>query len=255
MEQIRILNPNVPRTDVARGYLAVELQNTLGHDLQGSRGDIGQSLGALDEHQVFRLLEAVSYTYRMNGAFHVISDQSYDWQQVEIPLDSVRMTAMNPGLNEVIFSEEVQRSPAKMAGFILKNQDIRQYDELRPRDAVLPSSNLIVVEKSDGLDIMDGNHRVVVAAALGVSSVRAFMGVRNGSESKHMVGDSVFLTLRLQYEKLPDGPERQAILTTCESLAGSSTDGVQALQRYWVDNAQFADTVSAGQRMLSIFTV
>lgn len=254
MERIHVLNPNVPRTDVARDYLAVELQNTLGHDLQSNMGDIGQSLAALDEHQVFRLLEAVSYTYRMNGAFHVISDQSYDWQQVEVPLESVRMTAMNPDLNEVIFSEEVRRNPAKMAEFILKNQDIWQYDKLRPRDAVLPSSNLIVVEKSDGLDIMDGNHRAVAAAALGVGSVRAFMGVRNGSESKHMVGDSVFLTLRLQYEKLSDGPERQAILATCESLAGSSTDGVQALRRYWLDNSLCADTTRAGKLMLSKFT-
>lgn len=255
---VTIYDENVPRVDVARDYVEVELGNIVGENIRSDNGSIGESLARLDQHQVNRLLEAVSYTYRMNGTFHAITDESLDWMDVELPIDAIQLTKITPHVSEIIYSDDINRSPLAFAAFLGDYfadhpdpaDDPDKLNEFRPRPQADKATRLITSESDGAIEIFDGNHQLVNAAQLGAVSVRAFAGVPNGRESIGMKGDSVFLTLRLQFEKAESSEERVHILETCILLAKSSTDGRQAIQSYWIDHAT-DDVASEGKVMLA----
>ncbi|MDB5183859.1 MAG: hypothetical protein JWO07_540 [Candidatus Saccharibacteria bacterium] len=254
-----IYDEDVPPTDVARGYLQVELGNVFGENLRSDAGSIDESLETLSVSQVNRLLEAVSYTYRMNGTFHKVTDASLDWMDVELPLDAILLTKIKPHISEIVYSSDIQRSPIAFAAFLGEYfshhpdlaDDPQDLNEFRPRSLAGNATSLITSESDGVIEVFDGNHRLTNAALLGAVSVRVFAGIPNGRESISMKGDSVFLTLRLEYEKAESSEERVHILETCLLLAKSSTDGRDAIHSYWVEHALTEEVASEGKVMLA----
>lgn len=247
----------VSRPDVARGYLKVELENIFGGNVRSDSGDVGESLDKLSDQQINRLLEAISYTYRMNGTFHTVTDESLDWMDVELPIDTIQLTQIKPHINEIVYSPDIQRNPFAFAAFLGDYfaahpdplDDPQQLHEFRPRPSQVPT-NIITSETNDTIEVFDGNHRLINAAMLGEVSIRAFAGIPNGRESITMKGDSVFLTLRLQFEASQSSVERLHILETCLLLAKTSTDGYEAIESYWVDHGA-GDVAEEGRVMLA----
>jgi len=254
---LHVYGENVPRLEVARAYLKVELGNIFGTNIQSDNGSIDNSLEELNDSQVTRLLEAVSYTYRMNGTFHKVTDESLDWMDVELPIDAIQLTKVEPHISEIIYSSGIKRNPlafaALLGDYFADHPDIdddpRRLNQFRPKP-LIQDTRLITSELNDEIEIFDGNHRLVSAALLGAESVRAYAGIPNGKESISMKGDSVFLTLRLQYEKAVSPEEREYIIETCILLAKSSTDGYRAIQEYWVNHGS-GGVVREGNAILS----
>jgi hypothetical protein len=101
----------VSRTEIARYYLASEIDNAVnGNNLQ-VRPD-------LSEKDLWRLLEAFSHTYRANGVFHFLTDQGFDWYQTNIPVERIAMTGMSPSLNKLIQSDRINRDPIKLRDYL-----------------------------------------------------------------------------------------------------------------------------------------
>ena len=66
-----------------------------------------------------------------------------------------------------------------------------------------------------------------------------------------MKGDSTFLTMRLQYEEAISDEDREHILNACTLLARSSTDGVEAIQNYWIEHPRSDAIKTAGRNLLT----
>lgn len=106
---IQALTP-VERFDVAKYYLNVELRNVVTGDF-ALRSD-------LTEHQLWRILEALSFTFRTNGVFHIISDRSFDWFSGEIAAKDIVLGGMSLPVTELIYSDQIKQDPIKLRDFL-----------------------------------------------------------------------------------------------------------------------------------------
>ena len=92
---LNIYSRDVPHRLVAESFLRAELPNILGRNIRSDIGTADEALAALSDDQIFRLLESISYSYRMNGVFEKVTDQSYDWLDVELPIQAITLTGKN----------------------------------------------------------------------------------------------------------------------------------------------------------------
>src|ERR1700704_1368169 len=115
---ITVYDPDVDRLRLARYYLESELPTIINTTSQHVSEAIGKSIDNLSPAQVWRLLEAVSSTYRVNGVFLLITDRSVNWQEVDLPLDAITMTGTKPHINEIVYSSKIQRNPRQFAAFL-----------------------------------------------------------------------------------------------------------------------------------------
>lgn len=242
------------RLDVARAYLRAELPNVI----KGT--DAAESIEGLSEKNTWRLLEALSYSYRLNGVFHSISDTSLDWRHVELPIGAISLTGTKPHINDIVYSDEIMNDPRRFADYLTDYfdeypdtaEDPLDLNEFRLRGTDIdPSvSTLLTLESEDRVDILDGTHRLIAMAMLGRTSVRAFAGVNNGETRSTMIGDSTFLTMRLQYESAETDEEREAIVVTTVRMCQLSTDGWSAVKEYWIEHPRNDEIKRVGRQIL-----
>lgn len=257
---LEIYAENVPYRDVARAYLEAEIPNILGNSISTEHGTLHDSLGLLSDDQIDRLLESLSYSYRMNGVFHTVTDTAHEWLDVELPIDAMTLTGTKPHINDIVYSDEIRNRPAAFAEYLADYfdkypdamEDPAGLDEFRPKtdlDQIL-SAKIITAERGGRIEMVDGIHRLVTSSILGAVSIRAYAATHNGKESLTMKGDSTFLTLRLQYESVSTDEAREHIFATCLLLARASTDGAKAIETYWIDHPMSTDIKDAGKRLL-----
>ena len=252
---------NVSNIDVARAYLNAELPNILGENITSSDGTMKESLTNLSNKKVMRLLEGLSYAYRMNGVFHTVTDEANDWLDVELPIDAITLTGIKPHINDIVYSARIGNRPLVFAEYLSDYfgehpetcDDPQNLNEFRPRTTVeeMRHTRLLTAERSGAIEIVDGAHRLLSTAILGAVSIRAFAAVPNGKESISMKGDSTFLTMRLQYEEARTDEERECILSASLLLARSSTDGAGAIQSYWIDHPRGEEIKTAGRNLIA----
>lgn len=241
----------IPRTEIARYYLASEIGNALSGDNLQVRPD-------LSEKELWRLLEAFSHTYRANGVFHLLTDHGFDWYRTDIPVERITMTGMSPPLNKLIQSERINRSPIKLRDYLHSyfqqhpsaDDDLEQLNECRPRPVTSGLDIIIVREDEEGvIKMADGSHRFLSLLMDDRPTVTAYYAKQNGKPHKHMMGDTIFLTMRRLYTHAQDETEKQAVLATTKALIRSSHDWRDAIQIYWIDY-HTTDEVAATARQL-----
>lgn len=250
----KVLREKVSRDEVARYYLKSELPNIV----KTSGDDINKSIDLLDDKQLWRLLEALSYTYRMNGMFHLLTNDAYSWAEVELPMSAIALSGMTPATNKVVYSDQVNRDVTKFVAYLKQyfkehphsDDDPEGLGELRPTGGSIENSTLITIESRGKITIVDGSHRLLEMAQAGKQSVTVYAGLRGSKASKHMAGDSTFLTLRRLYDRYSTPEQREEILDVAAMLARSSTDGRRAVREYWIEHARNKKHKDAGKSII-----
>lgn len=245
----QVLEYNVNREEVAHTYLAAELPRIAGKKAR---------LLEKTSKGLWRTLEALSYSYRANDVFHAVTDESFDWHKLKLPIDSITLTGVKPHINDIVFSSGIDRQPLRFASYLTQyfyehpDDDPEDLNEFRPTEGPLDPSlaTLLTVERGDAVNILDGTHRLMKQAMLGKKAIEVYAGVPNGQESRHMIGDTTFLTLRHLFESADGATERRNIIKTTVLMARKSIDGYAAVLEYWIEHPRDPAVQQAGQDIL-----
>src|SRR5262245_58494999 len=109
----------VEAIEVARYYLRCELPNIMPTaDNPDTVDAIEAGLRALSPDEVWRLLEAVSFRFRLNPVFTAVSDQGLVWDEVVLPLEAIVMTGVMPSVDDVVYSKTIGRDPTRFVAFL-----------------------------------------------------------------------------------------------------------------------------------------
>ena len=68
---------------------------------------IKETIQDLSEGKIWALLEAMSFTYHLNGVFYNIGRDNYTWKEEVWHVKDLILTGMDSKVNKVIFSEEI----------------------------------------------------------------------------------------------------------------------------------------------------
>lgn len=238
----------VSREEVARFYINTELRNIVSQPV---------SQKELHGTDLWRVLEALSFTFRANGIFTFVSDEMYDWYEAKLPATAITLTSMSESANKVVYSPEVARDPAKMVAYLRAyfakhpHDDPEHLNELRPRPVPLALRTIIVRQKDTNLHIADGSHRFLSLLASDKPTVNAYVGVLSGKPSRPMVGAALPHRLKLMFEHTTDPADKKAILRVMRLLLDIHSDASEAVQKYWIGYARNKDSEKAGCGLLA----
>lgn len=256
----KIIRTNVNREEVARYYLKSELPNIIpaAADNKAVISAIERSVDQLDTENLWRLLEAISFTYRVNGMFRAITNESRDWHEITLPISAITLMGTKPHINDIVYSDRIKQNPHKFAAYLQEYFHKYPYDdpenlnEFRPRNQKIRQATVVTIEEKNEIRILDGTHRLTAQAVAGVKTVRVYSAVPNRKPSKSMIGDSTFVLLRQLYSRYTHPKQRAAILETTALLARASTDGRNAVETYWVEHPRSEKIQSVGKSILSM---
>ena len=254
-----IISVGVERRTVGEAYLAAELHKLFRWDTKELAEQM-HAISALSDQDFFKLLEAFSFTYRLNGVFYRVGSEKYLWVEAIVPIENLTLTGIEPVVDAVVQSTDIQHHPVAFAQFLKDHfqtvDDVSQsaFRVFIPDTTVnLENQVLFAQEKHDQIRMFDGGHRILAMAQLGIESCRMYIAIskENASEIPQMRGPAVFLHLRKAFEATQDHAVRANIVAVCRHLISTSSDGVSAVQTYWIDYAQDDDVKAAGAAMLA----
>jgi len=256
--QEKIIREHVARIDVARYYLESELIGIFRADDRPFAETTQSVIAEKSEREIWRLLEALSYTYRINGVFSYVTNKGVDWHEAEISVDAIALTGFNPVVDKIVASESVGRHPAVFAKYLQAyfakhpndNDDPGRLNEFRPKKTTGSYDRILVFERRGRLYMLDGGHRLVALAMDGIEKVSAYVAAPNDKKNRSMRGDSTFETLRSIYDKARNEQDRTAILATTRILMNRSIDGRDAVKKYWIEHGRKQKVVDAGYTLL-----
>lgn len=233
----------VDRDEVANYYIECELENIV-------KADSLQLVKDQHHHNTARLLEALSFTYRANGVFDYVENDRYQWEIRKVAVDDILLGGMGQKLTELIYSDEVGRSPRKFIDYFNSHQDDKRLRELKPRP-VSQNRQIILLRQHEGtLITLDGSHRFLSMIMNGASMVTAYIATLVDKDAKPMIGDATFLRLRELWRQTNDTEFKQAIEQTILGMIAASSDGVQAVQAHWISMAPDEQVKHIGQELL-----
>lgn len=252
-----MLESHISRLTLARYYIETELHHIFPAASHGYAAAIQATLDSLPEHDIWRLLEALSYTYRINGIFGAVTNTGYDWHLLSLPIADLRLAPINPTVDRVLFSQPIQGDPLRFAAYLQgyfeehQNGDPAGLFEFKPANPTVLHERLFIVQSKTGrLTVIDGSHRLIVMAIGGVRTVTAYAGIRNGKASKRMAGDSIFETMKALYRKASSPADEAAVLAVTKLLMKDSSDGKQAVLNYWVRHGLTQKEIAAARILL-----
>jgi hypothetical protein len=241
---------------IAEYYVLSELDNVLGAALAAGSTELKDSLAGYDDSKIWRLTEALAFTFRTNHIFNLVTDQGRDWYEVELPVEAITLGGVNQDINRITFSDDIGRNPVNFGRYLEqyfkshKGSDPEKLAEFTPR-MPLRHPLIIVGEKDEKIVTYDGIHRLMAQVLGGRVSIRAYMAVNNGQPHKSMVGDSVFMQLRMLYQSTQDKEKRRHILETTKLLAQSAINGERAIEDYWIGDGTTFKTRLEGEEILN----
>lgn len=181
---VRVYAKNVDRREVARVYLKGEFGRVFPSNARPVVNAVDDMVDQLDDAELWRMLEAMSHTFRLNSVYFDVTDNGLDWHEVELPISAIRMSGIDPIVNKVLSSREIGLDPVRFAAWLRANPDVEpNFDEFRPRKGGVRHPMITVAETGDYLKIRDGSHRLIAYALEGHKTVRAFTSVPNGKTS------------------------------------------------------------------------
>lgn len=237
----------VERDEVAKYYIQCELDNIV----------VGENVQLVEQHyanNTTRLLEALSFTYRINHVFDCVEDGTYTWYKREVAVDDIVLLGIGEALTPIIYSEAVQQNPRKFVEYIRQHQDEPDFDELRPHSVPVNRRTVILMEHEGRLAILDGSHRFLSMVQQGAETVQAYVAVAANPSSKPMIGDATFVRLRKLWERTDDLAFQQAIEQTVLGMMEASSDGARAVERYWASPNQKESVRAVGRRLLDMMS-
>lgn len=250
----KVIRKKVSPVEVGKYYLKAELGGIFPGS-EETRKTIDGAVDALDDHNFWRLLEALSFSYRLNYVFWSISNTSFSWSEEQWLAANLTLTGMNPAINSITFSPEINQNPIKFRDYLIKyfekhpSNDPQKLGEFRPDNRTVKYPKIILREEDEKILLLDGSARLIKFLLEGQKQVIAFVARKTGQEDMFRVGDSTFLLLRNLYVN-SNPEEKGAILRTVERLMNISTDGYTAVKNYWVDHARDDNLRKIGESLL-----
>jgi|SRR5579862_5146333 len=166
----------VSSIDVARYYLKSEF----GHIFPGQAEELYPAIDRFHDSKVWRLTEALSTFYRLNGVWWVINNPNFSWTLETVSIDRIVLTGVgdNP-LSNLIRSEKINREPAKLRSYLKDYyskfpEDPKGYD-VQPTNRPIELESVMLAEVKDGLRLIDGSHRFIELLQAGINEVKAYV--------------------------------------------------------------------------------
>ncbi len=261
---VRVITQHVPATAVARYYLEVEFSKLFKVDTSEIAEVITKSLQELSENSVWALLEAMSFTYHLNGVFYKVSKENYSWHEEVWQIKDVILTGMDQKANKVIFSEEVNGDPVKFKSYLqnyfktVGTKDSEGLLSYKPSNKDVRFKKLLMIEEQGKLKMLDGSHRLVEMFLTGSEEITAYVGHPKSETlertAKARVGNSTFILLTILFKQGTES-EKKAVMTVTNQLLKNTTDGKDAVQKFWVDRQRDEEIKSAGLEILSTLQI
>ncbi|MFC1622008.1 hypothetical protein ACFL13_01305 [Patescibacteria group bacterium] len=257
---IKIIVENVPSVDVARYYLEVEFSNIFKDPTTNEVSEaIVKTIQELPTNKIWALLEAISFTFRLNGVFYIIGRDSYTWNEEIWHVKDLILTGMDSRANKVIFSDKVNGDSLKFKNYLLNyfekadDSDPEGLLSYKPSGKKMVFEKLLMKEQDGKIHILDGSHRLTEMLLADKEEVVAYVGHPNTREAeKHpiaRVGSSIFILLTILFKKGNTG-ERKAVLTVLKQLVNNSVDGSENAIKYWIDRQRDSEIKEAGESIL-----
>lgn len=242
----------IPANEIAKAYLLAELDKIFPGD--NFQKELEENINKLPEKEIWRLLEALSFTYRLNGVFWSISDDSFVWSKEEVDCNRLILTGMSPQIDKITHSETVDNNPIKFRNYLVNyfdkhpNDDPEGLKQFRSKGKVIKYPTILLVEIDKKLRLLDGSNRLIAHLLAGNKTITAYVG-RKVKAGKMRLGDSTFWLLRKVYEK-GDESTKQAVLTIVKELAYVSSDGKEAVEAYWISHVRDEKLREVGKQIL-----
>lgn len=255
-EPHQIIRSHVPAHEVARYYLKAEFGQLFGNDVAHTR--LAPVIDEWQDAMLWRVLEAMSSTYRLNSVFWTVTDARYEWREELWDIASIGLTGMKPSINTVMKRPEVNHEPPQFGKFLQTyfkshpNDDPLELNELRPGGQETAFPIILLRQQPDrGRPVMlDGSHRLLELVQQGKTQVQAYRAVPVHAAGYPMLGDASFKLLRALYADARNEAERGAIFETALLMAAHSSDGRTAIKTYWLDHTESEEVRAAAERML-----
>ena len=116
VKPIKVLRENISKIEVAKYYLEIEFSK-LSKNVDVAL--INETIDNLKESKIWALLEAMSFTYHLNGVFFKLAREGYIWNEEVWNVGDVLLTGMDSSVNRIIFSEEVKGDSTKFKNYLL----------------------------------------------------------------------------------------------------------------------------------------
>lgn len=166
---------------------------------------------------------------------------------------------MDPGVNKVIFSEEVNGDAVKFKNYLLtyfathSEDDPQKLFSYKPTNKELKYPKLIAARKDTKIAMLDGSHRLTEMLLNDKSEVNMFVehpidGVPEETK-RSLIGYSTLIQLTILY-KQGNEEEKKAALTVVREIMNKTLDGKEAVQKYWVDRMHDDQIRIAGEELL-----
>ncbi len=257
-EPIKTLTEDISQYEVARYYLKVEFTKLFP---SVSLELIRDAIDNIKDKNVFPLLEAMSFTYHLNGVHYNITREGYVWKEEIWDINKLVLTGMDPNVNKVIFSDEINGDVTKFKNYLLNyfeqnvDSDPQNLFSFKPTRKPINFPKLIAKVRDGQLRMLDGSHRLIEMLLTDVREVHVYAGhpVTQDSDEKQKtkIGASTFILLTIAY-KQGNELEKEAVITVTKQLMNKSIDGREIVQRYWVDSQRDTEIKEAGQLILGI---
>lgn len=235
----------IDKAIVTKYYIECELDNVVAGDGIRLKNDGYSS-------NLPRLLEALSFTYRLNGVYDYVESNGVTWTERQVPIDEVLLTGMGEHLTELIYSDEVGQNPRRLVRYAQDNPEDPRIAELAPRE--VPENRRTILLRQDSNDqllLLDGSHRFLSMVALGETAVHAYVAAPLESKEKPGIGEATFLRLLTLWRQTDDPEFRAAIEQTTMGMVRETSNGYQAVQSYWVTMGQNDEVRATGRRILA----
>lgn len=246
---LEVIRTNVSPVEVGKSYLKAELGKLF------SEKECERVVDGLDKKAFWRLLEAMSFTYRLNGVFWTVGNDRFSWNEECWGVDNLTLTGINPTVNKVIYSKKVNRSPIAFRDFLLgyfakhTMDDPRGLNQFRPDPRPIVHARILLREEEGQILLLDGTNRLVKMVLQGAEKITAYIARETNPRGKMRIGDSTFMLLRHLYRRASK-EEQPAILETVKILADEGVDGYEAVKSYWVEHVMNDDQKKVGEELL-----
>lgn len=243
---------SIPASNVAKYYLISELSKIF--KSENIQNEIRETIDRLSEKELWRFLEALSFSYRLNGIFWKISDSSFVWYKENVHCKDLVLTGMNPNIDKITYSKLIRNNPIKFRDYLISyfrdnpDEDPKSLNQFRPSGLVITHPTIILEEKEKQLYLLDGSNRLIAQLLAGKKMVNAYVG-RKIKVGKPRIGDSTFWLLRKVYEE-SDEINKSAVLKVVKQLIKTSHDGEEAVRTYWIDHVSDKKLKSVGEQIL-----
>ncbi len=257
---IRVINENVSPVDVARYYIEIELFKLFKKSTKLMASTIKETIQSLSENKIWALLEAMSFTYHLNGVFYNISRDNYTWKEEIWHVKDLILTGMDSKANKVIFSEQIKGDVLKFKEYLSNyfqkagEDDPEGLLSYRPSKKEIVFEKLIMKEQEGKIQMLDGSHRLTEMLLANIEEVTAYVGypLSKQAEEKPIsrIGNSTFILLTIMFKR-GNPEEHKAVVTLIQQLMRNSVDGRDAVQKYWVDVQRDEEIKKAGINLLN----